>query len=665
MAKRQSKNKPITPQSINVSQTVNVGQTWDSTAFAKLLQEQARSNETAIKNLEVAMASAGANQEQLAQQIAQSSMMKDIKTILLAEMNDKKFQQLKQDAVKKKEQEAAAIKKSNDELQQSILLRREEAKAISNIAKNMETFRTIGDRFSDMSKKLNDNFGSLSALKVTALKAFNIGGIFNKSIAKEKFIQTQRKLGSEDDRDTLMGKFESANKTAKQIKKNEEELSQFKKETGLSETELARTKRGKELLSNREMLAQEYSKSDLKASLVKQDGGSKEEVIEQQRTQEKQSDLLLKIEENTRGQQADSTKIKPADDNAGGGLLGNMMGGGGMGKALSSLKQFGVGIILVSAGLFVASKAFKSFAEVEWEDVGKGILALGALTVAALALDKVKGSMIGSAVGIGALSLATFGIAKALKEFSELDWGTIGKGFLAVAGLGAIGVVLGSFVGPALLGAAALAALGGGLLIVGEAMQSVGEGFDKMNEGLLKLAGIDGQNLLTVAAGVAALGPAMALFAAGNVASGLSNLVNGLLSAVTGQKSPVEQLMEIGKAGEGISKAGTGMQTLGEAMRAFAGIKKDDLKAIDAFPWEKATKFVAAGGVMTVNGNQVIVGSKANADQAASAEAKPSSGGTTVVAPSNTTVNRQTQVVSLPVRNPEQTMSRYLRSRYA
>jgi hypothetical protein len=157
----------------------------------------------------------------------------------------------------------------------------------------------------------------------------------------------------------------------------------------------------------------------------------------------------------------------------------------------------------------------------------------------------------------------------------------------------------------------------------------------------------------------------MALFAAGNVASGLSNLVTGLLSAVTGQKSPVDQLIEIGKAGDGISKAGTGMQSLGEAMRAFSGIKKDDLKALDAFPWEKATKFVAAGGAMSANGTQVMNRSKSNADEAASTDKAVSSGGTTVVAPSSTTINRQTQVVSLPVRNQEQSMGRYLRSRYA
>jgi hypothetical protein len=79
----------------------------------------------------------------------------------------------------------------------------------------------MGDRLSDTSKKLKDNFGSMSALKTTALKAFNIGGIFNKSIAKEKFIQTQRKLGSGDDRSTLSGKFETANRAAKDIKKND------------------------------------------------------------------------------------------------------------------------------------------------------------------------------------------------------------------------------------------------------------------------------------------------------------------------------------------------------------------------------------------------------------------------------------------------------------
>jgi hypothetical protein len=670
MAKRQSKNKPAGAiKSVNVSQTVNIGDTWDSVAFAKLLQEQSKANETAIKNLETAMASAGANQQQLQEQIAQSALMKDIKGILLAELKDKRFQQLKEEAIKKKHQEADAIKKSNEQLKRNINLRSEEAKAIANIAKNMETFKSIGDRFTDLSKRLKDNFGSMSALKVTALKALNVGGIFNKSIAKEKFIQTQRKLGSEDDRATLASKFESANKTAKQIKENEAEFSKLKKETGMSESQLAKYDTGKEFLSKREQLSGDFAKSDLRAaSLVKKDtGGAAEEAeIEQQKNQEKQSNLLLKIEENTRGDKPapDAKKASAQDDKAGGGLLGKLMGGGGLGKALSSLKDFGVGIILVSGALWVASKAFQSFAEVEWEDVGKGLVALGGLVLAAIGLDKVKGKILAGAASLGVLALATWGIGTALKTFEELDWETIGKGFVSLAGIGVIGAIAGTAAPLLLLGAAGLGAMGVALLAIGEGMESVGDNMESFVQAMQKLGEIDAGNIFKLGGALAALGVGLAAFAAGNALAGMGNLVSGLLSAVTGQKSPVDQLIEIGKAGEGVEKAGNGMKTLGEGMKAFSGIKKEDLKALNEFPWEKATKFVAAGGTMSANGSTVANASKLNADEASKADAAKAGGGTAIVnAPVNNTT-RQTQIIKPQIRNQESSQSRYIQSRY-
>jgi uncharacterized glyoxalase superfamily metalloenzyme YdcJ len=90
MAKRQSKNKA--PQ-INqtITQSVSIGKTWDTSAFSKLLEEQAKSNETAIKQLESSMSAAGANQQQLAEQISQSGMMKDIRDVLLKELQDRKI----------------------------------------------------------------------------------------------------------------------------------------------------------------------------------------------------------------------------------------------------------------------------------------------------------------------------------------------------------------------------------------------------------------------------------------------------------------------------------------------------------------------------------------------------------------------------------------------
>lgn len=201
---------------------------------------------------------------------------------------------------------------------------REEAKAIANIAKGMQTFKTMGDRISDMGKSFKDKFGSGSALKTTALKAVNVGGIFDKSIAKEKFIQTQRKLGSEDDRSTLSGKFETANRASKDIKKNEAEISQLKKDTGMSEADLAKRGAGKDLFAKRTALTDTLAGADLRAASLKsteapessptqkhaESGANEEQALEAQKQAQKQEDLFIKIEQNTRGGSPDQKDRK-------------------------------------------------------------------------------------------------------------------------------------------------------------------------------------------------------------------------------------------------------------------------------------------------------------------------------------------------------------------
>jgi len=676
MAKRQSKNAgKDQPVILNqtISQSVNA---WDSTAFSKLLSEQAKANETAIKSLESSMASAGANQQQLAEQIEQSAMMKDIKEALIAQLQDKQFTEAKQEAIKLKEEEKRKIKEANDALKENLQLRKEEAKAIANIAKGMQTFDTLGDKFKDMGKKLKDNFGSMSALKVTALKAFNVGGIFNKSIAKEKFIQTQRKLGSEDNRETLAGKFESANKTAKEIKRNESELSQLKKDTGMSEADIAKTKEGKRLLSKRDELSNEYAKSDLKAGLVKRespdlkqsiikaesptqahadDGISEERALEAEKHAQKQEDLFIKIEQNTRGASPDQ-KVKPAEDK--GGDSGG--GGGSFGKALQGMKNFGVGLIAIAGALWVASKAFENFGKIEWESIGKGMVALGGLVIAALALDKVKGNIIAGAAALGVLALATWGIGAALGTFAELDWETIAKGMAAVAGLGVIGAIAGTAAPLIFTGALALGAMGAALYIIGEAMQAVGKGFAEMSDGLEKIGKLDGSNLLLVGAGLASIGVGMAALGVGTAVAGVSNLVTGFLSAVTGQKTPVEQLLMLGEKGDLINQAGTGVVNIARGLGMFSQVDTEKVKAIAALPIEK----IAAMGLALRPAGAVEGGSRANAD----ASAITGGGGgnkTNVVNAPVTNNSNTTQVIKSPIRNQESSQSRYIQTRYA
>lgn len=656
------KNRGPRPPVVNVSQSVSTTvNAWDSTAFSKLLSEQAKANETAIKSLESSMAQAGANQQQLAEQIAQSAMMKDIKEALIAQLQDKQFTEAKQQAIKLKEQEKLRIKESNDALKENLQLRKEETKAIANIAKGMETFQTMGDRLRDQGKKLKDNFGSMSALKVTALKAFNIGGIFNKSIAKEKFIQTQRKLGSEDDRSTLAGKYETANKTAKEIKKNEAELSQFKKDTGMSEADLAKTKEGKRLLSKREQLSDTYAQADLKAGLVKREsptqehadtGAAEERAIEAEKHAQKQEDLFIKIEQNTRGGSPDQ-KAKPAEGGKEGGLLAGLMSGGA-GKALDGMKKFGIGLLAIGAALYVAAEAFKNFGQVAWEDVGKGMVALGGLVIAALALDKVKGNIIAGAAALGVLALATWGIGAALGTFAELDWETIGKGMVALAGLGVIGAVAGLAAPLIAAGGVALLVMGSALYVVGEAMQAVGKGFAEMTDGLEKIGKLDGSNLLLVGAGLASIGAGMAVMGVGTAVAGVTNLVSGFLHKVTGQKSPVEQLLMLGEKGDLINQAGTGVVNIARGLGMFSQVDPEKIKAIAALPVEK----IAAMGAAMRPANAVEGGSRANADAAATADGGGGNRTNIVNAPVNN-MSKTTNVIKPNIRNQESSNAAY------
>jgi hypothetical protein len=659
MPKRQSKNKA--PQ-INqtITQSVSIGKTWDTAAFSKLLEEQAKSNETAIKQLESSMSAAGANQQQLAEQIAQSGMMKDIRNVLLQELQDRKIHEETEKLQKIQERKAQQLQnhlKREIELKQKAVIeadrlnkiRAEEAKAIANIAKNMQTFKTMGDRLSETSKRLKDNFGSMSALKTTALKAFNIGGIFNKSIAKEKFIKQQRELGSTDDRKTLASKFEGANKAAKEIKKNEEEMSKFKKETGLSESDLAKTKKGKELIAKREQLSNEYAKNDLKAGLARQepftatatptqkhaDAGQTEEMeIEKVKQIEVQSDLLQKIADNTAGEGKEQ-KQKAASGGAGG---GGIMAGIGAG-----LKALGGGLAGLGKGVGAGIQGLLT-------GIAKGVGAFGNVRV-------LKG-----AAAMAVLGGAVWVMGKALKEFEGLEWDTIIKGFTAIAGLGALGVILGNFVGPAVKGGIALAAIGAGMWVLGKGMQEMGDAFNLFIEGVEKLSNIGFEGLAGVAGGMVLVGGALAAFAAGQVAAGLGTLISNLLTI--GQDSPIEQLQKLAAIGGDLNNAADGIGRVGDSMKKFAGIDKKSMEAINDFPWVRATAFVAAGGRMSANGATVENASKSNADAEASRSGVGGGNTTVVNAPVNNVTKNNMRLPS-PIRNQESSHQRYLDRRYA
>ena len=146
----------------------------------------------------------------------------------------------------------------------------------------------------------------------------------------------------------------------------------------------------------------------------------------------------------------------------GGALLevGAVSGGLGMLTGISGL--FGAGTIWIAVqGLQDLATALQSFGSMSWEEIGRGLVAMGGALLEVGAISGALGAFTGIAglVGAGTITLASQGldeIATALLKFASMSWDEIGRGLTAMAGaLGevALGGLLSTFSG---LGAAAI-----------------------------------------------------------------------------------------------------------------------------------------------------------------------------------------------------------------
>jgi hypothetical protein len=539
-------------------------------------------------------------------------VLRNIREITHAQLIGQK-ESIEQKETLKVEQETLKVNKkmadSLEDMKEAAVARSEMAEAVASIAGTVKTFETLRDKLSSFGKGIGEKFGSASALKTTALKAVNVGGFLNKKIAEREFVQQQRKLGSEKSDKELREDFGVRNTTAKQIKGNEAELEKFKKETGLNDKQIAGTKEGQRLLSKRESLSDAFAKTDLRAGLV-----SKAEPAGTALTNAEQNDAVNVSEEEVeaaRRDEAQSALLEKIEKNTA--LMGGdkakgaepAEGGAGI------LGGIGAGLKSLGGGLAGLGKG-----------AGKGIQALLFGIARGLAAFANPATLI----GLGAVTLAVMGIGKALE--------------MAAPGIEAFGN-------------AAEKIISG----IAEGIVSI---VNSITEAIERLAAVDGMNLIQVGAGLIAVSAGMATFGAANAVAGVGNLVGGLLSKVSGQKSPVDQIIALGEHGVNIEKAGIGVEKLGNGLKAFSSIDAEKIKAIAALPTDK----IAAMGLAMGSANAVSSQSAAN-DSARTAAGGGSGGSNTAVNAPTTNISNTRQVIQLPVRNQEQTMNRYVRTRFA
>jgi hypothetical protein len=509
-------------------------------------------------------------------------------------------------------------------------IRAEEAEALATMAEGMKTFKTIGERIGDLKKGFTEKF-SMTGI----MKSLNVGGVLNKSIAREDFIKQQKAIDPSKSRAELAENFKGAQRASKDIKKNEAALEEFKKTTGLNDAQIAKTAKGKELLANRESATAEYSKFDLRSQFIKQGGaeetptaafasaGEQQEMAnEQLKVQGAQSDLLAKIEEHTRPGGTPTTKAE-SGEGGGGGLLGGI----GLG-----LKALGSGIQGLMSG------------------AGKGIAAF----LRGLAVGLASLANPATLVGLGALTIAMMGIGKAL-EFAAPFMEAFAPVLMKV-----VDTIQNVFIAAIEKIPETIRAIGEVIMgVIGAISDSIVAVIDAITSSIERLAAIDGSNLLQVGAGLGAVALGMAAFGAGSAVAGVGNLVGGLLGAVTPGGSAVDQIMKLGESGPNIEKAGIGVEKLASGLRAFSAIDTDKIKAIAALPTDK---IAAMGAAMGAAG---LVNSKSAENRAAEGQSGGGGGNTSVVAPTINNTTRQTQLIKPPVRNQESSLSSWQRSKYA
>jgi tape measure domain-containing protein len=145
----------------------------------------------------------------------------------------------------------------------------------------------------------------------------------------------------------------------------------------------------------------------------------------------------------------------------------------------------GFGLVKVAGALLLLSVVMKTLGELEWHEIGKGLVALaGSLGIIAIAMNLMAGALPGaSALLVVALALKI--LAPVLKTLGELSFGEIGKSLLMLAGLflvlGAAGYLLAP-VAPVIL------LLSGAIALLGIGMMAAGVGLLAFSAGLAALA---------------------------------------------------------------------------------------------------------------------------------------------------------------------------------
>jgi hypothetical protein len=263
--------------------------------------------------------------------------------------------------------------------------------------------------------------------------------------------------------------------------------------------------------------------------------------------------------------------------------------GKGLGKALAALSNpkyfIGVAVLTALAGaIWVAGKAFNTFGDdINWKNVGIGVGILAGLGAVLALLGGLSAQMLVGAVALAAISGAIFIAGKAFQQFADINWKGVGIGALALLGFSLAAAGLSFVAGPMIIGAAAIAILGLALIPFAYAMEIFSKAavpfaeamsimigaiaggvvmiIESMVVAIERFAAIGGEQLISVAAGITAIGLALAAYGGGSIAAGIGTFVGNLIGG-----DPIKRFERFAQIGTGLDIAAKAIKSIGVAI---------------------------------------------------------------------------------------------------
>lgn len=166
-----------------------------------------------------------------------------------------------------------------------------------------------------------------------------------------------------------------------------------------------------------------------------------------------------------------------------------------------NMLSIGIGLLGVSTAILILSSALSSIGGMSWEEIGKGLITLGAsLAILAIALNAMTGTIVGSAALVIA-SLALGMLVPTLLILGTMSWESIVKGLVSIAGaftiIGVAALILQPLIFVIMGLAAAIALIGIGVLAAGVGLIALSAGITALASalaasGTIIIAGITG-----------------------------------------------------------------------------------------------------------------------------------------------------------------------------